>query len=158
MAWMDQEFRKAIHKRDGWKCVKCGQKVGFDRAPGEWLPELGRIKGTSLGGQQTANNLMTLCPPCNKENTKKIKAESRGTARRLVLDADVTTAIIDRALAAGSNPNEILRTLFGLKPNDELPTVSKKMLDELENKIGARAFERDINNPPGNNDSGNNEI
>jgi 5-methylcytosine-specific restriction endonuclease McrA len=49
--------RRAVYARDGYRCVKCGS--GDDLT-------LDHIRPVSWGGSNRAENLQTMCGPCNR--------------------------------------------------------------------------------------------
>lgn len=50
------ELRRAVYERDGFHCVQCGADRPLS---------LDHIYPWSLGGEDTFDNLQTLCLPCN---------------------------------------------------------------------------------------------
>jgi HNH endonuclease len=50
-------LRQAVHERDGYSCLACGATDGLS---------LDHVFPWSLGGEDTYENLQTLCLPCNK--------------------------------------------------------------------------------------------
>ncbi len=60
MNWIRKPKRLAIYSRDGFACVYCGRSV----EDGIGL-SLDHITPYSLGGKNTADNLVTCCGTCN---------------------------------------------------------------------------------------------
>lgn len=50
------ELRQAVYERDGYRCVTCGADRPLS---------LDHIHPWSLGGEDTLENLQTMCIPCN---------------------------------------------------------------------------------------------
>lgn len=50
------ELRTAVYERDGYRCVTCGSDRPLS---------LDHIYPWSLGGEDTLENLQTMCAPCN---------------------------------------------------------------------------------------------
>jgi hypothetical protein len=57
------KLRKAVLKRDGYRCVKCGANPKDDKSV---RLEVDHIKPGSRGGPATLENLQTLCFSCNQ--------------------------------------------------------------------------------------------
>jgi hypothetical protein len=53
-----------IARRDGHKCVDCGEKTSS--------PEIHHIKPRSRGGLDNPDNLVTLCPRCHRKYTSQL--------------------------------------------------------------------------------------
>lgn len=56
----------ARHRSEG-KCELCGQHSPLEGRNSDKYLELHFIKSLSYGGEQTANNVVVLCPKCNRE-------------------------------------------------------------------------------------------
>lgn len=69
------ELREAVYARDGWACVACGRQ---DRL------SLDHKHPYSRGGEDTYENLQTMCVPCNARKGNKtdevIPSAERSTA------------------------------------------------------------------------------
>lgn len=87
--------RRAAKKRDGHKCVNCGQEDGVDKHLRSTLevnhiePRVGR--GYGWGCWNHLDNLETLCHDCHVAVTKQQAADRRAAARALA-DAQNGTA------------------------------------------------------------------
>jgi hypothetical protein len=51
-----QQLRHEVYERDGWRCVSCGTQEALS---------LDHVWPYSLGGEDTLENLQTMCMPCN---------------------------------------------------------------------------------------------
>lgn len=60
---IERNLRKKIYKRDGYKCLKCGET--------EWLT-IDHVVPLGKGGTNRENNLITLCKKCNQEKGTEI--------------------------------------------------------------------------------------
>jgi 5-methylcytosine-specific restriction enzyme A len=69
-------LQRACFKRDGWACVGCG----FVGEPSVGEPHADHIIPRAEGGQDSLENLATLCVPCHK--TKIQQEAARGRQRR----------------------------------------------------------------------------
>jgi hypothetical protein len=58
-------LRMAIYDRDGWACLHCGETESLS---------LDHIHPHSLGGEDTLDNLQTLCRPCNSRKGTRTDA------------------------------------------------------------------------------------
>lgn len=56
-------LRIQVYDRDGWKCLHCGsvERLSLDH-----------IHPYSLGGEDTLDNLQTLCRPCNSRKGARV--------------------------------------------------------------------------------------
>jgi HNH endonuclease len=63
------EVRLAVYERDGWRCVNCGS--GDDLT-------LDHITPWILGGSDGAENLQTMCRPCNCRKGARVLCPCRG--------------------------------------------------------------------------------
>lgn len=55
--------RLAVYERDGWRCLHCGTTSHLS---------LDHIYPYSLGGEDTLDNLQTLCRPCNSRKGTRV--------------------------------------------------------------------------------------
>ena len=60
------DVRRAVYKRDGYRCEYCG--ASFDE---DWLV-LDHVMPWSAGGADTTDNLRTLCWDCNEHRSNRI--------------------------------------------------------------------------------------
>lgn len=58
-----RRLRKAVTKRDGWRCVACGK--------GTNTGEVDHITPLRKGGSDDLSNLQYLCKPCHAAKTAK---------------------------------------------------------------------------------------
>ncbi len=58
-----KNVRATVLLRDGSACVRCGSR--------EWLT-MDHVYPWSLGGSDEADNLQTLCMPCNRHKGAKV--------------------------------------------------------------------------------------
>jgi hypothetical protein len=56
-------LRMAVYDRDGWACLHCGTTESLS---------LDHIHPHSLGGEDTFENLQTLCRPCNSRKGARV--------------------------------------------------------------------------------------
>lgn len=64
--WAD--LRIAVFKRDGFVCCYCGDDVSDD-------PQCDHVLPISRGGQNSLDNLVTACRPCNSSKGDKTPEE-----------------------------------------------------------------------------------
>lgn len=69
-ASVSRQVRASIYERDGLKCLKCGAKDGLT---------IDHIVPRSKGGDNSKDNLQTLCEQCNNEKGNKNCASYIGT-------------------------------------------------------------------------------
>ncbi len=62
------DLRRAVYRRDGWRCKFCGEGIGAQL-------ELDHIMPWSAGGPDTGKNLRTLCQRCNTDRCNYSVAE-----------------------------------------------------------------------------------
>lgn len=62
MRWCCDSKRAAIHIRDGWRCVYCGISLKDAR---KGFRQLDHLFPVALGGDDSAENLVTACADCN---------------------------------------------------------------------------------------------
>lgn len=56
-------LRRAVYERDGFACLHCGVSEGLS---------LDHIHPYSMGGEDTFDNLQTLCRPCNSRKGARV--------------------------------------------------------------------------------------
>lgn len=61
--WIRPSLRAAIYERDGHACLHCGATENLS---------LDHIHPYSLGGEDTFDNLQTLCRPCNSRKGARV--------------------------------------------------------------------------------------
>ena len=64
--------RARIYERDNWACVYCGKAVNGNATLDHVVPRM-------LGGSDEEGNLVTACPPCNREKGAAIGYCAEGT-------------------------------------------------------------------------------
>lgn len=75
-AGISQKLRAEVLDRDGYTCQSCGLAAGDDdpNTGRKVRLHLGHIKDKSLGGENKASNLRTLCSTCN-QGAKNVTTE-----------------------------------------------------------------------------------
>lgn len=66
---ISKTLRESIFLRDGYKCLFCGSTEGL---------EIDHIKPVSVGGDNAADNLRTLCGPCNGKRNSGLRWDKKG--------------------------------------------------------------------------------
>lgn len=61
--WIRPSLRAAVYQRDGHACLHCGTRESLS---------LDHIYPYSLGGEDTLENLQTLCRPCNSRKGARV--------------------------------------------------------------------------------------
>lgn len=61
--WIRPELRAAVYERDGHRCLHCGTTENLS---------LDHIHPYSLGGEDTLDNLQTLCRSCNSRKGARV--------------------------------------------------------------------------------------
>lgn len=59
---LTQELRSTVLRRDGYRCVHCGD---------DWCLEVDHVRPWSLGGADDVSNLQTLCRRCNRSKRNR---------------------------------------------------------------------------------------
>jgi 5-methylcytosine-specific restriction endonuclease McrA len=70
--WIRSEKRASIYRRDGYRCVYCGEHIAD---PEVGTLTLDHVLAQELGGTNDAGNLVTACLACNSGKGKKTTAQ-----------------------------------------------------------------------------------
>jgi len=102
--WIAPAKRAAIYERDGWECAYCGRGPRAKRNPkqAQLILTLDHLMPRSLGGDNSAANLVTACFSCNSARGNRSVADyaPAGAQERIAwlieqpLDLDLGKSII----------------------------------------------------------------
>jgi len=75
--WITPSKRAAIYERDNWECAYCGRGPRDKRNPkqAQLILTLDHLTPRSLGGDNSAANLVTACQSCNSARGNRSVAD-----------------------------------------------------------------------------------
>ncbi len=110
--WIPTHIRKAVRKRDGWACQRCGKSKGGAFYS---LVDIHHIKPRALGGTNELENLITLCKPCHS------LTEKGNRIRGFLEEREIVDQINAIATAENVPPSEIVGRALRLYLKEHQP-------------------------------------